>query len=111
LQEVLSCLYDTQDPHQGLAKIHEILTTTFCEESMPITRSQLLRSARVCGAQKAKTHQAAISTFSEVFLQNHASSSRLLTGRKGKSVTGFLFPQAQSSAKPWSYEPARPWVK
>jgi hypothetical protein len=93
LQEVLSCLYDTQDPHQGLAKIHEILTTAFCEESMPITRSQLLRSARVCGAQKAKTHQVTISTFSEIFLQNHASSSGLLTGRKGKSVTGFLSPK------------------
>jgi len=110
LQEVLSCLYDTREPHLGLAWIHEILTTAFCEESMLISRSQLLRSARVCGAQKAKTHQVTISTFSEVFLQNHASSCGLLTGRKGKSVTGFLFPQAQSSAKPWSYESARPWV-
>ena len=46
MQEALSCLYDTREPHQGLAWIHEILTTVFFEESMLISRSHMLRSAR-----------------------------------------------------------------
>ena len=48
-------------------------------------------------------HQRAISTLSEVFLQNHAFPSGQLATRKPKSETSWLFPQAQLSAKPWSH--------
>jgi hypothetical protein len=56
-------------------------------------------------------HQRAISTFSEVFLQHHASPSMLLTTRKSKNAMIRIFLQAQLSAKPWSCESAKPSVK
>jgi hypothetical protein len=45
--------------------------------------------------------QRAISTLSEIFLQNHASSSRPQTTRKLKRGMNWLFPQAHESARPW----------
>jgi hypothetical protein len=60
--------------------------------------------------QQSLLHQRAISTLSEVLLQNHASSSWPLTTRKLKRVMRWLLPQAQPSAKPWSLQSARPWV-
>ena len=59
----------------------------------------------------SQAHQVTISTFGEVFLRNHASSSWLLAGRKHKNAANFLFPHAQPVAKPWYYESARLWVK
>jgi hypothetical protein len=56
-------------------------------------------------------YQRAISTLSEVFLQNHASPSRQLTRRKPKNVISWLFPQAQLPAKQWSHQSAKPSVK
>ena len=56
-------------------------------------------------------HQGAISTLDEVFLRNHASLSRNRTTRKPKNVIDWINFQARPSAKPWSYESARPWVK
>src|SRR5260221_5030492 len=71
---------------------------------------QKCRDRRGCARhKKSQTHQVTISTFVEVFLRNHASSSRLLAGRKLKNAVGFLFPQAQLPAKPWSHQSARPW--
>jgi hypothetical protein len=48
LQEALSSLNDTRDPHQSLAAIHGILTIALFEKSMPISRSKMSRLARVC---------------------------------------------------------------
>src|SRR5712692_7923958 len=73
---------------------------------------QKCRDRRGCARRKkSQTRQVTISTFGEVFLRNHASPSWLLTGRKRKNAAGFLFPQAQPPAKPWSHESARPSVK
>jgi len=73
---------------------------------------QKCRDRRGCARRKkSQTRQATISTFGEVFLRNHASPWGLLTGRKRKNAAGFLFPQAQPAAKPWSHESARPSVK
>jgi hypothetical protein len=52
-----------------------------------------------------------ITTIPEVFLQNHASPSRLLTAQKSKNVTIGLFPHAQPPAKPWFHQSAKPSVK
>lgn len=56
--------------------------------------------------QESKTGE--ITTISEFFLQNHASSSMLLTTRKSKKVIIRIFLQAQPSAKPWSHQSAKP---
>ena len=90
---------------------YDIFTFALFEKPKPIRRSKMSRLAWLCEAQKAQTHQMTISTFGEVFLRNHASPSRLLTGRKRKNAACFFFPQAQLPAKPWSHETARPWVK
>jgi hypothetical protein len=80
------------------------------EKSKLVNLAMTSISAWSCKAQKSQTHQATISTFSEVFLRNHASPSRSLMTRKLKNAAGFLFPQAQLSAKPWSHQSAKPWV-
>jgi hypothetical protein len=85
--------------------------TALIEKSKLVNLAMTSISAWSCKAQKSQTHQATISTFSEVFLQNHASPSRLLTTQNPKKAMIWLFNQAQSSAKPWYYESARPSVK
>jgi hypothetical protein len=87
--------YDTDEPHYGLANFHEILTIALFEESWLIRRSKS-RDRRSCARRnKSQTHQVTISTFGEVFLRNHASSSELLAGQKHKNAASFLFPHAQ----------------
>ncbi len=80
MQEARSSLYDTRDPHQGLAKIHGILTIALFEKSRLISRSKMSRWARLCRRKKVQTHEVTISTFGEIFLRNYASSSGLLSG-------------------------------
>jgi hypothetical protein len=62
-------------------------------------------------AEKSSPSSGAISTLSEVFLQNHASPSGQRTTRKPKSGMNWLIPQAHSSAKLWSHQTAKPSVK
>jgi hypothetical protein len=56
-------------------------------------------------------YQRAISTFSDFFLQNHASPTGLLAIQRSKNAMIRIFPQAQPAAKPWYYETAKAWVK
>jgi hypothetical protein len=50
--------------------------------------------------KKLQPHQLAISTLSEVFLQNHASSSERLTTQYPKNIIRLLLPQAQLEPTP-----------
>src|SRR3989442_13644253 len=70
-------------------------------EDAPVGVSDFERDVRGVDGYTIAFEERAISTLSEVFLQNHASPSRQLPTRKPKSAMNWLIPQAQSSEKLW----------
>ena len=71
-------------------------------------RKKVETSMVVRGVKNSQPIRRPFSTINEVFLQNHASSSRLLTTQKSKNALIRLLPHAQSAAKPCFLIPAKP---